>query len=198
MGLDSEAWVSPILATSAIGVVFAVLLAMALAELPFAEPLRIIFDAHTQKLMALVAVTATCSSLYYSEVVGFIPCEFCWYQRIMMYSLAVLFVVAIVSRSRLEPRFLLPLALIGLGLAIYHVQLQLFPDQGGVCSGEVVLCTDRDVEEFGFVSIPLMAGAGFLAILLLQVAEWRVDVLYRRWSSLAEAVDMNGAAATIG
>jgi hypothetical protein len=34
------------------------------------------------------------------------------------------------------------------------------------------------VEEFGFVSIPFMAGCGFLAILILQVAEWRADRWY--------------------
>ena len=72
------------------------------------------------------------------------------------------------------------LAAVGLPLSIYHYQLQLFPDQAGVCSG-FVSCTDRNVDEFGIVSIPFMAGAGFLTILLLQVAEWRVDVLYRRW-----------------
>jgi hypothetical protein len=64
-------------------------------------------------------------------------------------------------------------------LSVYHYQLQLFPDQAQICSG-VISCTDRNVEEFGIVSIPFMAGAGFLSILLLQVAEWRADLYYRR------------------
>ncbi len=178
--MASEALVSPILAAASIAVVFIVLVAMMFAELPFAERLRVVLEQHTQKLMLAVALVATLSSLYYSEVVGFIPCEFCWFQRIAMYPLALLFLVAVVTRSRIDARYIVALAVVGLPLSIYHYQLQLFPEQAGVCSG-IVSCTDRNVEEFQIVSIPFMAGAGFLTILLLQIAEWRVDLLYKRW-----------------
>ncbi|MBI2765901.1 MAG: hypothetical protein HYX53_08335 [Chloroflexi bacterium] len=57
--------------------------------------------------------------------------------------------------------------------------LQLIPGQAHVCTRQVVSCTVKFVDEFRFVSIPFMAGAGFLAILLLQVAEWRVDYLFK-------------------
>ncbi|MEM7737254.1 MAG: disulfide bond formation protein B, partial [Deinococcota bacterium] len=33
----------------------------------------------------LIALVATAGSLYFSEVRNFIPCTFCWYQRILMY-----------------------------------------------------------------------------------------------------------------
>ena len=36
-----------------------------------------------------VAVFSMIGSLIYSEVVGFIPCKFCWYQRYIMYPLAI-------------------------------------------------------------------------------------------------------------
>lgn len=178
--MESEGIVSPILAAASISVVFLVLFALVLAEFQFAERLRVILDQHTQKLMLGVAMVATLSSLYYSEVVGFIPCELCWFQRIAMYPLAILLLVAVVTRSRIDSRYIVPLAVAGLSVSIYHYQLQLFPEQAGVCSG-VISCTDRNVEQFGIVSIPFMAGAGFLAILLLQIAEWRVDSLYKRW-----------------
>lgn len=178
--MESEQYVSPLLAAASIAVVFAALFVMMLVELPFAEKLRVLIDQHTQKLMLAVALGATASSLYYSEYVGFIPCEFCWFQRIAMYPIALLLLVAVVSRSRIDSRYIVALAAVGLPLSIYHFQLQLFPEQNTVCSG-VISCTDRNVEQFGFVSIPFMAGAGFLAILLLQVAEWRVDHLYKRW-----------------
>ena len=178
--MESEQYVSPLLAAASLAVVFIVLFAMIFVELPFAERLRVFIDEHTQKLMLAVALGAATASLYYSEYVGFIPCEFCWYQRIAMYPIVVLLLVAVVSRSRIEARYIVALAAIGLPLSIYHYQLQLFPEQNTVCSG-IISCTDRNVEQFGFVSIPFMAGSGFLAILLLQVAEWRVDRLYKRW-----------------
>src|SRR5580765_1172060 len=33
----------------------------------------------------IVALGATISSLTYSEIIGFTPCELCWWQRIFMY-----------------------------------------------------------------------------------------------------------------
>jgi disulfide bond formation protein DsbB len=178
--MASEEYVSPLLAFASLSAVFLVLFAMLFAELPSAERLRVIIDQHTQKAMFGVAAVAMASSLYYSEIVGFIPCEFCWYQRIAMYPLALLLLVAIVTRSRIDSRYVVALAAIGLPLSIYHYQLQLFPDQIKVCSG-IISCTDRNVDQLGFVSIPFMAGSGFLTILLLQFAEWRVDYLYKRW-----------------
>ncbi|MCA9830524.1 MAG: disulfide bond formation protein B [Dehalococcoidia bacterium] len=179
--MESEQYVSPLLAMGSIVIVFATLIAMMVAELDFADPLRRVIDQHAQKLMLIPAMAAMLGSLYYSEIVGFIPCEFCWFQRIAMYPLASLLLVAVVTRGRLDSRYVVPLALGGLGLSIYHYQLQLFPEQSGVCSG-LVHCTDKNVEEFGFISIPWMAGSCFLTVLLLQLAEWRVDYLYRRWA----------------
>ena len=154
--MESEQYVSPVLGALSIGVVFAVLAAMLVLEAPWAGRVRGFFADHTQKAMFAVAMTATLSSLYYSEYVGFIPCEFCWFQRIAMYPLAALLLVALVSRARLEPRYILTLAGVGLPISIYHYQLQLFPEQKGVCSG-IISCTDRNVTEFGIVSIPFMA-----------------------------------------
>lgn len=168
------------MAALAVSSVFAVLILMFVAEIPFAEPLRLAIHAHTQKAMFLVAAVAMGASLYYSESIGFPPCEMCWFQRIAMYPLAVVLLTAIVSRGRIEPRYIVALAGIGLLISIYHYQLQLFPEQQQFCSTGSVSCTVQFVKEFGFVSIPFMAGCGFLAILLLQVAEWRVDYLFRR------------------
>lgn len=178
--MPNESTMSPILATASLAAVFGSLIILMGVELRRADGLRTLVFAHTQKAMFAVAGVAMAASLYYSESVGFIPCEFCWYQRIAMYPLAVVLGIAVVSRGRIQPRFLLGLALIGLALSIYHYQMQLFPERHGACSGPVS-CTGKYVEEFGIVSIPFMAGCGFLSILLLQLAEWRVDRLYRRW-----------------
>lgn len=170
--MESETYVSPLLATLAIAAVFTVLFTILVAELPAAARLRQLLQLHVQKPMALIAATATASSLYYSEVAGFTPCDFCWYQRIIMYPLAIILLVAVFTRDRLRARYIVALAFIGLGLSIYHYQLQTFPEQGKVCSA-TVSCTAKFVNQFGFVSIPFMAGCGFLSILLLQVAAWR-------------------------
>jgi disulfide bond formation protein DsbB len=178
--LSTESTVSLILAFASLAVVFAVLLVIFAAELRPAGWLRSLVVEHAQKGSLAVAAVAMAGSLYYSEYVGFIPCEFCWYQRIAMYPLAVLLGIAVVTRTRLASRYVIGMAVIGLALSTYHYQLQVFPDQAEVCSGGVS-CAGRYVEEFGFVSIPFMAGAGFIAVLLLEVAEWRSRVARRIW-----------------
>ena len=127
--MESEQYVSPLLAVASLSVVFLVLVGMLATAVPSAGWLRSALQNHAQKFMLVVALTATLGSLYYSEIVHFIPCEFCWFQRIAMYPLAGLLLTAVVTRGRLDPRYVLLLALGGLGLSVYHYQLQLFPSR---------------------------------------------------------------------
>lgn len=114
----------------------------------------------------LVAITATAGSLYFSEVAGYTPCEFCWYQRIAMYPLVLTLGVAVRRRDPTAIYSAIPLAVIGALIALYHYQLQLFPDQSSFCSSGTP-CTLRWIETFGIVSIPLMALVSFILIIML-------------------------------
>ena len=80
----------------------------------------------------LVALVATAGSLYLSLGLGLVPCELCWYQRILMYPLVVVFGVALVERRLGVYRTVLPLSTLGTVLAAYHSWLQL--SAGGRCS----------------------------------------------------------------
>jgi disulfide bond formation protein DsbB len=115
-------------------------------------------------LAFLVALTATLGSLYLSEVAHLIPCKLCWYQRIAMYPLPVILLVAWLRRDRAVWHYVLPIALIGAAIALYHYQYEWFPGQGSlVCSLETP-CNVALFRKFGFVSIPLMALTGFVSI----------------------------------
>ena len=123
-------------------------------------------------LALAIAAVATAGSLYYSEVAGYPPCEMCWYQRICMYALVPVLAVAVARRDRWGGWYGLPLALAGLGLSVYHYQLQLFPGQGSTCD-VANPCTYQWVDSFGFVSIPFMAGCGFIGVAGLAVLSLR-------------------------
>lgn len=71
-----------------------------------------------------IAGVATAGSLWFSLGLGLVPCELCWYQRILMYPLVVVLGVAALERRPGVWRTALPLALPGLGLAAYHSYLQ--------------------------------------------------------------------------
>ena len=61
-------------------------------------------------IAATVALTATLGSLYFSEVAHYVPCRLCWFQRIAMYPLAVVLVIAAVRRDRAVRWYAGPLA----------------------------------------------------------------------------------------
>lgn len=121
----------------------------------------------------LVALLAMAGSLYLSEVADLLPCSLCWYQRIAMYPLVVILGVGALRADLSVWRYGLPLSVIGLVIAAYHVTIQWRPALDiGACSVGAP-CSGRYLAVFGFISIPTMAGAMFLLIstLLLLVRE---------------------------
>lgn len=121
-------------------------------------------------LAFLIAATATGGSLYYSEVAHFEPCKYCWYQRIAMYPQALILAIAAARRDTAVKVYLIPLSVIGALVSSYHYYIERFPDAGGSCS-VTVPCNTPWFEQWGFVTLALMALTGFLAIIaLLSVA----------------------------
>jgi hypothetical protein len=115
----------------------------------------------------LTAAVASTGSLYYSEGFGLVPCVLCWYQRIAMYPLVLVLGVGLLTRDGRVWRYGLPLSVVGLLIAAYHVLIQFQPSlDAGTCSAAAP-CTARYVAVYGFISIPVMAGSGFLLITAL-------------------------------
>jgi disulfide bond formation protein DsbB len=143
---------------------------LAAASSPPAARLVAAVDDAALWLAFLVAATATAGSLYFSEVADFIPCTLCWYQRIAMYPLAVVLLVAAIRRDRSVRWYAGPIAAIGAVISTYHYLVEWFPslEGSGVCAVSVP-CTVPWFRQFGFVSLSFMALCGFLAIVVLIV-----------------------------
>jgi disulfide bond formation protein DsbB len=121
-------------------------------------------------LAAVVAIGATVGSLYFSEVAGFVPCRLCWFQRIAMYPLAPILLVAAARRDLSVGWYVLPLAVIGAGVAGYHSLIEWRPSlEGGACSAFGPSCADIWFREFGFVTLAFMALVGFLSIIVFTM-----------------------------
>ena len=123
-------------------------------------------------LVFLVSSIATAGSLFFSEIAGFVPCELCWYQRICMYPLTIVTLLAALANDRRVARYLLPLPLVGAGVSVYH----LLVENGVVEQAKACLlsapggCATKWINEFGYVTIPTLALTGFalcFAFLLL-------------------------------
>lgn len=123
------------------------------------------------------AVVATTGSLFFSEVLRLTPCILCWYQRVLMYPLVIILAVGIILRDEKLRLYVLPLSLAGLAVATYHNLLYygVLPEAMTQCSLGVS-CTERQLELFGFVTIPLMSLTAFTVITVAMLFH-RAEIL---------------------
>ena len=115
----------------------------------------------------LIAAVSVAGSLYFSESANFVPCKLCWFQRIAMYPLAVLLLIAAVRRDDGIRHYAVPLSLIGAAISAYHYLIEWRPSLGSGTCDITAPCTVPWFRQFGFISLPFMALCGFAAIVAL-------------------------------
>ena len=118
----------------------------------------------------IVATVTTLGSLYYSEHAGFVPCELCWYQRIVMYPLVIVLGVAWLRRDSKVWITALVFVVIGAPLSRYHWLVERVPAFAESSSCSITApCTAPYFEKLGFVTLAWMAMSSFLLIGVLMV-----------------------------
>ena len=115
-------------------------------------------------------------SLYFSEVANYVPCRLCWFQRIAMYPLAVILLVAAIRRDRGVRWYAIPLAGLGACVSIYHYLVEWHPQLEGDACDPTNPCSLVWFREFGFVTLALMALCGFVAIIALLLPTGRREL----------------------
>ncbi|WP_280536605.1 disulfide bond formation protein B [Halopenitus sp. POP-27] len=110
---------------------------------------------------AIVAAVATAGSLWFSEGLGLVPCELCWYQRILMYPLVVILGVGTLEDRVGTWRTALPVAVLGIGVSASHVWLQLAPSATCGLDGA---CTAVQWRGLGVFTIPRLSLLAFLLV----------------------------------
>ncbi len=121
-------------------------------------------------LSFLVASVASLGSLFFSEIMQFVPCSMCWYQRIFMYPLVLIFLINLLYPDDKLFKYSMPLVLIGLLFAIYHNLLMwgIIPESAVPCS-QGVPCSTEYFEYLGFINIPFLSLSAYVLILILLV-----------------------------
>jgi len=138
-------------------------------------------DYGTTILLAATLIPLTCmlGSLYYSEIENFTPCRYCWFQRIFMYSTAIILIVAWIRRDLAIKPYALTLATIGGMIGLYHVLLERnVIVESSACDPNNPCTLDwLDHKWNGWITIPSMAFVGFCATvaLLTLVPRQRAD-----------------------
>lgn len=118
----------------------------------------------------LVSVIATLGSLYFSEIRGFIPCEFCWYQRILMYPLVLILGISAFQNDLSVKKYVVPLAVIGWFISLFHYLEQKVPGFAEIkpCANGVP-CSAEYINWLGFMTIPFLALTAFTLIIFLTL-----------------------------
>lgn len=118
-----------------------------------------------------LATGSVLGSLYFSEVRQFIPCELCWWTRILMYPMAFIMSVALINKPQTYWRgYIYALAVPAVLLGGFHSLLQwgVISESVTSCSlKSVVSCADPEIMWFGFITIPFL---GFITNIAIIVA----------------------------
>ena len=113
----------------------------------------------------VTSLVATLGSLYFSEVRGYIPCDLCWYQRILMYPIVIISTIAYIQKNAQIALTTAVFAIIGGSMSLYHYGIQklsLLQESAPACG--LVSCTGSYINWLGFITIPFLALTAFIII----------------------------------
>ncbi len=117
--------------------------------------------------ITVLTLVGALASLVYSGVIGFPPCNLCWYQRIAIYGIAIVGLVALLKRYSHEVvSYIRTLSGLGLIIAIFHV-IQEQTGTSLLCSAGGVSCSKQLVYALGYISIPMMSLSVLLVVFLV-------------------------------
>lgn len=116
----------------------------------------------------LLASGSTLGSVFFSHVMEFAPCVLCWYQRICLFPLVIIFTVGLFPFDKGVVKYALPLAITGWLTAFYHILLYsgIIPESLRPCR-QGVSCTEEYINLFGFLTIPMLSLLSFSTITAL-------------------------------
>ena len=137
------------------------------------DAVRRFLDGGELALAWVLALVATLGSLYFSEVADFIPCRLCWFQRIAMYPLALILFLAVIARDRRGAYYAVALPVVGAVISLWHLYIEANPEQESPACRIGAPCSTKWIDEFGYVTIPMLALTAFAAIATLLVLALR-------------------------
>lgn len=112
----------------------------------------------------LIVCIATVGSLFFSEITHKEPCTLCWYQRVVLFPLAIILGIAAFRNAYRIVIYVLPLALIGFSIALYQVIMIQFFSMSNFCPS----CTLKSVSSNPVV-FPLLSLIAFGLISALLI-----------------------------
>ena len=115
----------------------------------------------------ILSLIGTFGSLYVSEIMGYMPCDLCWYQRICLFPLCIILAIALWKNFKGIALYVLPLTIIGFFVALCQTLMHEIPaiESLPLC-GQGASCESPVFELFGFLSLPILSTINFAFVSL--------------------------------
>lgn len=127
-------------------------------------------------LVTLVMGGSMIASLFYSEVIGYLPCLLCWFQRIPIYGIAIIGTIAIIKNHGNEVwSYIQTLSILGLIIAIIHVFSRFTQSEIFNCSASGPSCLQELFLKFGYIDIPVMSLSALLFVVVVAYNRKRLS-----------------------
>jgi disulfide bond formation protein DsbB len=129
------------------------------------------YEYYVYALGALLFVAVFGANVY-ERVFGDKPCEYCWYQRVLIYPMLFLTIAEIFYKTKVVHKFIGVFATMTAFLASYHYYFHYMRYVKNdilslPCSTNPLIpnCTEAGVVSFGFVTMPLLSVGLALTVL---------------------------------
>lgn len=160
-------------------IVFAILAVAFIAFVGWRGKVYLFIHTHIVKIIFWSALLASVGSLIYSNIIGFPPCDLCWWQRILLYPQALIAGIAWAKKDKSIVRYILPMSVIGALISLYQsfIQWGIFTSAGG-CTAIGGACAKVYVNEFGYITIPFMAFSIFVYLIVLKLVFYKARKIH--------------------
>ena len=157
----------------ALGIVVLDIAIVAIVILLFSAKWRGIIRSFAQSYGMLAIFLLSAGSIFGTILMQYAallaPCVLCWWQRIFMYPIALISLIALVKAKRMSDiaDYVIAFSILGGAISLYQHLLQILPSGSLIPCDPTNDCSIRLVFEFGFVTIPWMALTVFAALALI-------------------------------
>ena len=163
---------TPIIGTLTLlsNIIFVVVLVVILAHSTSRVKFYNFVHKYILELLFWGIMSAVVGSLVYSEIVGFPPCDLCWYQRIFIYPQAIIVLMAMIRRDKTVIDYLVPLSVLGALVSLYQSFVQWGFSFGltGGCAAAGGECAKVYFTSYSYITIPFMSFTVFVYIIALK------------------------------
>ena len=144
---------------------------LALFYQPFRVKLGWMVEGYGLVVIFLLSALAVIGTLFLQYFDALQPCVLCWWQRVFMYPIPLISLIAIVKGQKLSDiaDHIAALSFIGAGVALYQHLLQILPAGSLIPCSATDECAIRSIFEFGFVTLPWMSLTVFAVLFLVAL-----------------------------